>query len=157
MRASSVGEELEKTGSDQLAERWIEQVSTVALYLIHIVITKVMRCYPVIEQRTRVRRSMSLEGMEVSGPCAPMLLEITVQGLPGRLRALSVSDSKSVLYDGFVWARRSRNSPKRWFPGRAGEADRRDLHHPARAPHGTLQRRALVLHRPGPPGAVTRR
>ena len=51
-----------------------------------------------IEQRTRVRRSMSLEGMEVSGPCAPMLLEITVQALPGRLRALSVFHCTSILY-----------------------------------------------------------
>jgi hypothetical protein len=41
----------------------------------------------------------------------------------GRLSAISVSHSKSVLYDAFVWARRALNGPNgpngRWFPARA--------------------------------------
>ena len=44
----------------------------------------------------------------------------TVRAPSGRLSALSVSHSKSVLYGGFVWARRALNSPKRRFPTRAG-------------------------------------
>ena len=39
---------------------------------------------------------------------------------PGRLSALSVSHSKSVLYGAFVWAHRALNSSKWWFPARAG-------------------------------------
>jgi hypothetical protein len=39
-----------------------------------------------------------------------------VRALPGRLSALSVSQSKSFLYDAFVWVCRALNSPKRWFP-----------------------------------------
>jgi hypothetical protein len=42
---------------------------------------------------------------------------------PGRLSALSVSQSKSGLYGAFVWARRALNRQKRRFPARAdGEA-----------------------------------
>jgi hypothetical protein len=40
-------------------------------------------------------------------------------GRPGRLSALSVFHSKSVLYGAFVWARRALNNPKRRFPARA--------------------------------------
>jgi hypothetical protein len=38
---------------------------------------------------------------------------------PARLRALSVSRSKSVVYDAFVYARRALNGQKRRFPARA--------------------------------------
>ena len=37
----------------------------------------------------------------------------------GQLSAISVSHSKSVLYDAFVWAHTALNGPKRWFPARA--------------------------------------
>ena len=39
-------------------------------------------------------------------------------GPPGRLSALTVFHSKSVLYGAFVWARRALNSPKRRFLAR---------------------------------------
>jgi hypothetical protein len=45
----------------------------------------------------------------------------TVRTLPGRLSALSVFRSKSVLYGIFVWARRALNHRKRRFPARAVE------------------------------------
>ena len=38
---------------------------------------------------------------------------------PGRLSALTVSHSKSVLYDTFVWVRRALNGPVRRFPAPA--------------------------------------
>jgi hypothetical protein len=38
-------------------------------------------------------------------------------GPPGRIRALDVSRSKSVLYGAIVWARRAFSRPNRWFPG----------------------------------------
>jgi hypothetical protein len=41
-----------------------------------------------------------------------------VRARPGRLGALSVSHTNSVLYDTSVWAHRALNGPKRWFPGR---------------------------------------
>jgi hypothetical protein len=44
-------------------------------------------------------------------------------GPPGRLSALSVLYSKSVLCGAFVWARRVLNSQKRRFPARAGLTD----------------------------------
>ena len=44
---------------------------------------------------------------------------ITVRARPGRLSALSVSHSKSILYGAFVWACRALNSSKRRFPARA--------------------------------------
>ena len=47
------------------------------------------------------------------------LLE-TVRARPGRLSALSVFHSKSILYGACVWERRALNSPKRRFPARAG-------------------------------------
>ena len=56
----------------------------------------------------------------------PALLDGSLQAVRarrGRLSALSVSHSKSVLYGGFVWARRALNSQKRRFlapPGRCG-------------------------------------
>jgi hypothetical protein len=50
----------------------------------------------------------------------PEAVPETVRARPGRLSGLSVSHSKSVLYGVFVWARRVLNSPKRWFPARAG-------------------------------------
>jgi hypothetical protein len=43
----------------------------------------------------------------------------TVRARPGRLSALCVFHSKSVLYGGFVWARRALNRRKLWFPARA--------------------------------------
>jgi hypothetical protein len=49
----------------------------------------------------------------------------TVRAHPGRLSALRVSHSKSVLYGVFVWARRALTSQKRRFPARAGEKDQR--------------------------------
>ena len=42
--------------------------------------------------------------------------EATVRALPGRLRALSVFHSKSILYGAFVWARRALKHQKRRFP-----------------------------------------
>ena len=45
----------------------------------------------------------------------------TVWALPGQLRALGVSNSKSALYGAFVWARGALNSPKRWIPARADQ------------------------------------
>jgi hypothetical protein len=49
-----------------------------------------------------------------------------VRALPGRLSALSVYHSKSLLYGVlyFVWARRALNSPKRRFPARAESRSR---------------------------------
>ena len=44
-------------------------------------------------------------------------------GRPGRLSALSVFHSKSVLYGAFVWARRALNRQKRRFSARAATAD----------------------------------
>ena len=44
---------------------------------------------------------------------------ITVRARPGRLSALGLLHSKSVLYSTLVWARRVLNSPKRRFPARA--------------------------------------
>ena len=43
----------------------------------------------------------------------------TVRARPGRLSALSVSRSKSILHGFFVWAHRALNRPKRRFPARA--------------------------------------
>ena len=42
-----------------------------------------------------------------------------VRARPRRSRTLSVSHFESVLYGGFVWARRARNGRKRRFPARA--------------------------------------
>jgi hypothetical protein len=55
----------------------------------------------------------------------------TVRSRPGRLSALSVLHSKSILYETFVCARRALNSPKRRFPawavhGAVGADCRRD-------------------------------
>ena len=50
----------------------------------------------------------------------------TVRARPALLSALRVFHSKSLLYGGFVWARRARralNRPKRRLPARAGGAD----------------------------------
>jgi hypothetical protein len=47
-------------------------------------------------------------------------LDESVRACPGRLGALSVFHSKSVLYGAFVWARRPLNSHKWRFPARAG-------------------------------------
>jgi hypothetical protein len=44
----------------------------------------------------------------------------TVRALLGRLSALSVSHSKSVLYGAFVWVRRALTSPERRFLARPG-------------------------------------
>ena len=49
--------------------------------------------------------------------------EMYCPGHPGRLSGLRVSHSKSVLYAGFVWARRGLNSQKRRFPARAVVCD----------------------------------
>ena len=46
---------------------------------------------------------------------------LTVRALPGSPSAVSVFHRKSALYGAFVWARRSLNSPKRWF--RPGQCD----------------------------------
>jgi hypothetical protein len=43
----------------------------------------------------------------------------SVRACLGRLSALSVLHSQSVLYGAFVWDRRALNSPKRWLPARA--------------------------------------
>ena len=50
---------------------------------------------------------------------APFTTSLTVWARLRRLRALSVSHSKSVSYGGFVWACRAINSPKRRFLARA--------------------------------------
>jgi hypothetical protein len=44
---------------------------------------------------------------------------VTCPGRPGRLSALSVSPSTSVLYGAFAWAREVLNGQKRRFPARA--------------------------------------
>ena len=46
-------------------------------------------------------------------------MRAAVRACPGRLSALSVSHSKSVLYGGFVWACISLNDQKWRFPARA--------------------------------------
>jgi hypothetical protein len=55
---------------------------------------------------------------------AAFLSPATARARPWRLRAIIVSDSESLklsgLYGTFVWRRRVRNSPKWWFPARAG-------------------------------------
>ena len=56
------------------------------------------------------------------GPQLSLLSELptaTVPALPERLGALSVFNSKSVLYGAFVWACRALNNRKRWFAVRA--------------------------------------
>jgi hypothetical protein len=76
----------------------------------------------------------------------------TVRLLPGRLSALSVSHSKSVLYGAFVWVCRALNSPKRRFPARAGGG-----HHGPQQRHPCVQawRRAADSAGPGgPPGPL---
>jgi hypothetical protein len=57
-------------------------------------------------------------------PCAashPGAVDVRtkVRALPGRLSGRSVFRCKSVLYGGFVWARRVLNGQKRRFPARA--------------------------------------
>jgi hypothetical protein len=44
---------------------------------------------------------------------------LTVRAVLGRLSAIGVFLCKSVLYGGFVWARRALNRPKPRFPARA--------------------------------------
>jgi hypothetical protein len=46
-------------------------------------------------------------------------IQETVRAVAGRLSALSVSHSESVLYGALVWARRGLNSQKRRFLARA--------------------------------------
>ena len=57
------------------------------------------------------------EAAEASAESEP--LDATVRARPGRLSALSVSRSKSILHGFFVWAHRALNRPKRRFPARA--------------------------------------
>jgi hypothetical protein len=55
-----------------------------------------------------------------SRPSRALSTPRTVRARPGRLSALHVSHSKSVLYGVFVWARRALSSQKRRFLARAG-------------------------------------
>ena len=50
------------------------------------------------------------------------IADATVRALRGRLSALRVSHSISVLYGAFVWACRVLNNQKWYFPARAGGA-----------------------------------
>ena len=65
----------------------------------------------------------------------------TVRAVPGRLSAISVFHSKSVLYGAFVWARRALNGRKRRFSARAG-----GRLHDARG----RRQHAGTIHRAGP-------
>ena len=55
----------------------------------------------------------------------PMFVYFKVRARPGRLSALIVFHSESVLCSAFVWVRGALNSQKRWFPGRAERVLRR--------------------------------
>jgi hypothetical protein len=62
----------------------------------------------------RPRRSASTSRPSTGSSATPSTCRrstSTVRARPGRLSALSVFYSKSVLYGGFVWARRALNSP----------------------------------------------
>ena len=62
--------------------------------------------------------------MHIAAGCSGGVFNMgTVRTLPGRLSALSVFHSKSVLYGIFVWARRALNHRKRRFPARAEDEE----------------------------------
>jgi hypothetical protein len=63
---------------------------------------------------------------------SPSVLEAKVRARPGRFSALTVFHSKSVLYGGFLWARRALNGQKRRCSGPAGQV------------HGVLRANATV-------------
>jgi hypothetical protein len=70
--------------------------------------------------RTALRaESRALTALPSSIRYSPLGLVDICPGPPGRLSALSVSHSKSVLCGPFVWARRALNGQKRWFSARA--------------------------------------
>jgi hypothetical protein len=60
-----------------------------------------------------------------------------VRARPGRLSALSIFHSKSVLYGAFMWACSALNVLKPWFPARAARGDRPRLR-AVRRVHGAL-------------------
>jgi hypothetical protein len=74
---------------------------------------------PEWQARTSRHQRLTHDGAAQGGSCSGSCRSwqsprsITVRARPQRLRALSVSHCKSVLYGAFVWARQALNIPKR--------------------------------------------
>jgi hypothetical protein len=63
-----------------------------------------------------------------SADVGEQITTLTARARAGRLSALSVSRTKSVLYGTFAWARRTLNGPTRRVPARAADRGRRARH-----------------------------
>jgi hypothetical protein len=85
-----------------------------------------------VEVVLRLPAEAGAEGGGAAGGAMPEV-HATVRALPGRLRALSVFPSESLLYGTFVWTRRALNSRKRRFPAWAGGQAVLRLRPPAQA------------------------
>ena len=81
-----------------------------------------------------------------------LLFPAAVRALPGRLGALSVSHSKSILYGGFVWASRTLNRQKWWAVLRCSPAGDGALAPHARQGHDRQPGRQAGLLTQGVPG-----